>query len=122
PPFFRWLITQLWDSTSRLADKLIEQLKAGTAAWQQPWEVGEIVNPDYTTPESRYRGLNILALMASDYSDPRWMTYRQAQAQGWQVRAGEKGTQIQHWIWEEARMRVGKDGNPDRDNEGKPIK
>jgi len=29
-----------------------------------------------------------------------WMTYRQAQGQGWQVRAGEKGTQIQHWIWE----------------------
>jgi putative DNA primase/helicase len=81
-----------------------------------------MLSPYNPTTESRYRGLNILALMASDYADPRWMTYRQAQAQGWQVRAGEKGTQIQHWIWEEARTRLGKDGNPELDNEGKPIK
>jgi putative DNA primase/helicase len=50
------------------------------------------------------------------------MTYRQAQAQGWQVRAGEKGTQIQHWIWEEARLRIGKDGQPELDKEGKSVK
>ena len=33
------------------------------------------------------------------YSDPRWMTYKQAADQGWQVRRGEKGTQI-HEFWE----------------------
>src|SRR6516164_10551092 len=110
------------DFAQRLADKLIEQLKAGTAPWQQPWEAGQQLSPYNPTTGNRYRGLNILALMASDYADPRWMTYRQAQAQGWQVRAGEKGTQIQHWIWEEARTRLGKDGNPELDNEGKPIK
>jgi conjugative transfer signal peptidase TraF len=37
------------------------------------------------TTGNRHRGVNILALMATDYSDPRWMTYRQAQSQGWQV-------------------------------------
>ena len=37
-------------------------------------------------------------------------------------RGGEKGTQIQHWIWEEARPRLGKDGKPELDNAGKPIK
>jgi antirestriction protein ArdC len=31
------------------------------------------------------------------YSDPRWMTYKQASDQGWQVRRGEKGTQIEFW-------------------------
>ena len=110
------------DFAQRLVDKLIEQLKAGTAPWQQPWEAGKMLSPYNPTTGNRYRGFNILALMASDYADPRWMTYRQAQAQGWQVRAGEKGTQIQHWIWEEARTRLGKDGNPELDNEGKPIK
>ena len=28
---------------------------------------------------------------------PRWMTYRQAVALAWQVRKGEKGTQIEFW-------------------------
>lgn len=31
------------------------------------------------------------------YDDPRWMTYKQASDNGWQVRRGEKGTQIEYW-------------------------
>jgi antirestriction protein ArdC len=31
------------------------------------------------------------------FDDPRWMTYRQANQNGWQVRQGEKGTQIEFW-------------------------
>src|SRR6516164_10368488 len=110
------------DFAKRLANKLIEQLKAGTAPWQQPWEAGQMASPYNPTTGNRYRGVNILALMANAYTDPRWMTYKQAQAQGWQVRGGEKGTQIQHWIGEEARPRVGKDGKPELDDVGKPIK
>src|SRR5208337_894014 len=110
------------DFARRLADKLIEQLKAGTAPWQQPWEAGHMLGPYNPTTGNRYRGINILALMATEHSDPRWMTYKQAQAQGWQVRAGERSTHIQHWIWEEKRLRLGKDGQPELDNGGKPIK
>jgi len=31
------------------------------------------------------------------FDDPRWLTYRQAQENGWQVRKGEKGSQIEFW-------------------------
>src|SRR5436309_3305998 len=110
------------DFAKRLADKLIAQLRDGTAPWQLPWEAGQRLSPYNPTTGNRYRGINILALMATEYTDPRWMTYRQAQVQGWQVRAGEKATQIQHWIWEEARDRLDKDGKPDLDSEGKPIR
>ena len=110
------------DFAKRLANKLIEQLKAGTAPWQQPWEAGQMASPYNPTTGNRYRGVNILALMANAYTDPRWMTYKQAQGQGWQVRGGEKGTQIQHWIWEEARPRLGNDGKPELADVGKPIK
>jgi putative DNA primase/helicase len=110
------------DFAKRLANKLIEQLKAGTAPWQQPWEAGQMASPYNPTTGNRYRGVNVLALIVTEHADPRWMTYKQAQAQGWQVRAGEKGTQIQHWVWEEARPRLGKDGKPELDNDGKPIK
>src|SRR5215467_11814443 len=65
------------DFAKRLADKLIEQLKAGTAPWQQPWEAGQMASPYNPTTGNRYRGVNILALMANAYTDPRWMTYKQ---------------------------------------------
>src|SRR6516162_1026216 len=91
-------------------------------AWQQDWVEGQRSSPYNPTTGKRYRGINILALVATGRSDPRWMTYRQAQAQGWQVRRGEKGTQIQHWIWEETRTRLGKDGSLELDKDGNPIK
>jgi putative DNA primase/helicase len=110
------------DFANRLAARLIKQLRAGTVPWQQDWAAGQILTPYNPTTGNRYRGVNVLALMVTGRDDPRWMTYRQAQAQGWQVRAGEKGTQIQHWIWEEARPRLGTDSKPELDNAGKPIK
>ena len=35
--------------------------------------------------------------LQKNYDDPRWMTYKQAAENGWQVRKGEKGTQIEFW-------------------------
>ncbi len=110
------------DFAQRLADKLIAQLKEGTAPWQKPWVEGQSFSPYNPTTGNRYRGINVLALISTDFSDPRWMTYKQAQAQGWQVRGGERSTQIQHWIWEEERVRIGRDGQPVLDSQKKAIK
>ena len=110
------------DFAQRLADKLIAQLKEGTAPWQKPWLEGQSFGPYNPTTGNRYRGINILALISTDFNDPRWMTYKQAQAQGWQVRGGERSTQIQHWIWEEERVRIGRDGQPVLDSQKKAIK
>jgi putative DNA primase/helicase len=110
------------DFAGRLADKLIAQLKDGTSPWQKPWKDGQAFGPYNPTTGNRYRGVNVLALMSMDFSDPRWMTYKQAQRQGWQVKRGEKSTQIQHWIWEEERVRLGQNGQPELDDQGKLIK
>jgi antirestriction protein ArdC len=57
--------------------------------------------PFNPTSDRAYRGGNAIHLMASGlqrgYEDPRWMTYKQASDNGWQVRRGEKGTQIEFW-------------------------
>jgi phage/plasmid primase-like uncharacterized protein/antirestriction protein ArdC len=50
------------------------------------------------------------------------MTYKQALAQGWQVRGGERSTQIQHWVWEEERVRIGQDGQPVLDSQKRLIR
>jgi antirestriction protein ArdC len=82
----------------QVAEKLIEQLKAGTAPWQQPWSStgGATVELPYNAVTgNRYKGINSIALLLTEFKDPRWTTYNQATAQGWQIRKGEKGSLIQ---------------------------
>ena len=89
----------------RVAEALIEQLAAGTAPWQRPWSATAArLLPYNPTTGKDYRGGNALWLMATashhSFVDNRWMTYRQADAAGGQVRKGEKGTPIQYWQWD----------------------
>src|ERR1700722_19273047 len=46
----------------------------------------------------RYRGVNMFVLSMSPLAftsgDPRWCSYRQAAARGWQARKGEKATPV----------------------------
>jgi antirestriction protein ArdC len=78
-------------------------LETGVAPWQKPWNPADasLDMPMNPTTGKAYRGGNAILLMATSllrgYVDPRWMTYRQAAVLGWQVRKGEKGTQIEFW-------------------------
>ena len=89
------------DFRKEVTDQIVEMLEKGTAPWQKPWEPGSLQLPFNPTTEKNYRGGNALHLMAvgtrKGFDDPRWLTYKQAAANGWQVRAGEKGTQIEFW-------------------------
>lgn len=91
------------DFRREVTDRIIEMLENGTAPWQKPWDPIKAVAemPQNPTTGKAYRGGNAVHLMAiaasRGYEDPRWLTYRQAQAEGWQVRKGEKGTAIEFW-------------------------
>jgi len=50
------------------------------------------------------------------YDDPRWLTYRQAQENGWQVRRSEKGTQVEFWQFPNSGPK------PDREPKDEPAK
>lgn len=110
------------DYAQEVAQRLIEQLKQGTAPWQKPWKPGELRLPYNAVTGKEYRGMNSIWLHAQGYSDPRWMTYKQAQAVGAQVRKGAKGTRILYWKFTEERNKVDEHGNPVLDEQGKPIK
>ena len=76
------------------ANQIIEQIKQGTAAWQQPWKPGERSLPRNLSSGKDYSGSNTLRLMtaaqARGYSDSRWGTYKQIREEEGQVRrAGE---------------------------------
>src|SRR5262245_1945494 len=80
-----------------VAARLIEEIRNGTAPWQKPWRPGMSFLPFNPTNGTRYKGINVVNLLSRRYGDGRWMTYRQAQIMGYQVRRGEKGTQVQYW-------------------------
>lgn len=107
------------DFRKEVTDQIIEMLEKGTAPWQKPWEPGSLQLPFNPTTEKNYRGGNALHLMAvgtrKGFDDPRWLTYKQAAANGWQVRSGEKGTQIEFWQFgEEAKKGQSPEGNAER--------
>jgi len=108
----------------QVAESLIEQLKKGVAPWQKPWEPGDLlaVLPVNPTTGKRYRGINSLNLMSRAYTDPRWLTYKQAVSLGAQVRKGEKSTLVQYWKFTEERIKEDDNGNPVLNSNGQPIK
>jgi antirestriction protein ArdC len=93
----------LRDFRQEVTDNIVQMLERGVAPWQKPWEpgAGSLNIPFNPTSERAYRGGNAIHLMVTSlqrgYEDPRWMTYKQASENGWQVRRGEKGTQIEYW-------------------------
>lgn len=109
------------DYVQEVANRLIEQLKAGTAPWQKPWAPGESWAPRNPTSGRDYRGLNSIWLAMQGRADPRWMTFKQAAAMGAQVRKGEKGTLVQYWMWRTEEKVRDAAGNPVLDSEGRQL-
>ena len=107
------------DFRTRLTGKLIEQLEAGTAPWQKPWDARVDLMPQNPVTGKPYRGINNLALSLEGRSDPRWMTYKQATAAGYQVNKGERGSQIEYWKHAEQQPKLDATGAPVMGPEGK---
>lgn len=87
------------DVKSEVALTLIAAMEKGQTPWQKPW-AAQSLRPVNATTGNAYRGVNRLLLALSGKldpegrADPRFATYQQAQANGWQVRRGEKGIPI----------------------------
>lgn len=90
------------DFRQEVTDNIVALLEKGVAPWQKPWDAqSHLAMPVNPTTDRAYRGGNAVHLLAvglqRNYDDPRWMTYKQASEQGFQVRRGEKGIQIEFW-------------------------
>lgn len=76
-----------------ITNAIIARLEAGVRPWVQPWWPGMGGRPLRATGEP-YRGINCfwLWMVAENrgYSSRTWMTYKQADALGAQVRKGER--------------------------------
>ncbi|HDS1187814.1 ArdC family protein [Stenotrophomonas maltophilia] len=100
------------DLIQATAERMLDLMKQGTIPWRRPWndpdapKNGSINGPWNPTSGKSYRGSNTLILlgaqMAHGYNDNRWLTYRQAESIGAQVKRGEKGQQIAYWDFSKA--------------------
>ncbi len=89
------------DIYTRVTTRIIAELEQGVRPWMKPWSVehaaGRITRP-LRHNGIPYRGVNVLLLwgeaMAKGYAAPLWMTYKQSQELGAQVRKGEHGSLV----------------------------
>jgi len=82
-----------------VTDRIIGQLKAGVCAWRQPWTTaGTAAMPRNAITGRAYSGVNVLLLWGAAhdraYCAPLWLTYKQAQEVGGNVKKGEKGVNV----------------------------
>ena len=87
------------DLYQEVTQKIISALEEGVNPWVCPWNTtGEFTLPINHSSNTFYQGINVCLLWMEQatqgFSSSRWMTYKQASAQGGQVKKGEKGTPI----------------------------
>lgn len=110
------------DPVKQLADKLISQMENNTAPWQRPWENSLGGTPHNALTKKSYRGYNNLSLLASEYKDPRWLTFKQAKELGCAVKKGEKGTPLLFYNFTKEVAKRDDNGKFIKDEEGNTIK
>lgn len=108
------------DFYQRITDTIIRNLEQGTRPWTRPWTTTSSASGAIRPMRhdgTPYRGINVLVLWseASDngYTSSTWMTYRQAQSLGAQVRKGERGTTI---VYAKRIQLLDQDATTDEDN------
>jgi len=90
------------DVYSRVTDRIVADLEKGVRTWVKPWSAEHALARLPSLPlrhnGTPYRGVNVLLLwgemVEKGYENPLWMTYKQAEALGANVRKGEHGSLV----------------------------
>lgn len=90
-----------------ITDRIICLLEKNVVPWQQPWKSSSFPMNLFTGNE--YRGINVILLKLIGFSSPYWLTVRQAEKLGGQVKENEVGSKILFW----GRYRAQKESSAD---------
>jgi antirestriction protein ArdC len=135
------------DLYAEVSARIIAELERGAAPWVKPWSVTPGQNvPQNAVTNRPYSGCNVILLWLArsrGWATPRFLTFKQAQEAGGNVRRGEHGTkvyfvkqlQVRDGNGEEAETRLvpmlreytvfnvdQRDGLPDSIRAGKPMR
>jgi antirestriction protein ArdC len=89
------------DIAQQITDRIISELEKGATPWVKPWRYlkqqpgqGMPYNPASGTV---YRGVNHFWLGMQPFAIPYYVTFKQAQMLGGNVKADQKGTPVVYW-------------------------
>lgn len=85
-----WSKGDLQSVYERVTSRIVERLEEGVVPWHSP-HMATVGFPKNFQSGRPYRGVNVLLLAMAGYVSPWFLTYKQAQERGGQVRKGEKG-------------------------------
>ena len=76
----------------QITDQIVAQIQNGTPPWRKGWSSQELHKNSLTG--AVYKGVNQIILSMTPYSDPRWLTWKQAETLGVKVKKASKGHRI----------------------------
>ena len=79
-------------------NRIMELLQQGTVPWRKTWNA-QSNYPKNIVSKKDYRGVNVFMLACMPFSSPYWLTFKQAQDKGGNVKKGEKSTPVIFWKW-----------------------
>lgn len=108
-----------------IVEKLIAQMEKGYTSTRAAWNkaaTGRSYNP---VSNAVYRGGNRFRLMIAaeenGFTDPRWMTFKQASENHYQIASGAKGVLLEKWIFHKDVPRLDENNMPIIGADGKPV-
>ncbi|MDD7411025.1 ArdC family protein [Fusobacterium gastrosuis] len=101
------------ESRKKLVEKIIKNIEKGDLIFNKNWD-SQMMMPQNPVSKANYLGGNRIRLIAETidkgYKDPRWVTFKQAESNGWNIRKGEKGTLCEKWIFSKVEKSVDENG------------
>jgi antirestriction protein ArdC len=106
------------DLYQEITDKIIASMEKGVSPWKCPWDqsrYGGFEGIPYNLKTGySYRGVNIPVLWMTQqekgYGSSAWLSYKQAEAMGGNVKRGEKSTTVVFWNF--SQISDPKEGDP----------
>ena len=105
-----------------LADAILASMETDGLHWTKGWSV---FPPENGAKGNRYNGINRMYLtwtaIRRGYDDPRWCTFKQATAKGWNMKGQKAAAKVEFW---DRKLKDKKDenGNIIYDEDGNPKK
>lgn len=79
-----------------ITEQIIKKLETGVVPWHKPWST-QASAPKNLVSLKPYQGINAIVTHMQGFLSPYWMTFKQCQELGGNVKQGEKGTPIVYW-------------------------
>lgn len=107
-----------------IVERLIQQMEKGYAATRAAWNpegTGRPYNPVSDIVYKRGNRLRLIITAAEkEFTDPRWMTFKQAAGMHYKIASGSKGVLLEKWIFYKDVPKCDKNQKPIIGPDGKP--